>query len=53
MILIMFNCFIFKSHLIFYVYKNALHASVEKGNIEIVRLLLSNPNINVNKLTVN
>ena len=29
-------------------YKTALHMAVEKENIEIIELLLSNPNIDIN-----
>ena len=28
--------------------KTALHVAIEKGNIEIIRILLSNPKIDVN-----
>lgn len=36
----------------FFLNKTALHVAVEKGNIEIVELLLSNPNININILSI-
>lgn len=34
------------------IYKTALHIAIEKNNVEIVKLLISNKNINVNRITV-
>ena len=47
---------IFKSNiwieLIFYIYKTALYLAVEKENIEIIKLLLSNDKLDINILNI-
>ena len=44
----MFKKQIFKEFHYKMVYKTILHIAIEKANIEIVKLLLDNPNIDVN-----
>lgn len=38
----------FNAILFIFFYATPLHLAIEKGNIEIVRLLLSKPNLNIN-----
>lgn len=35
-----------------YVYYTALSVAIEKGNLEIIKLLLKHPNINVNSVMI-
>lgn len=46
----LFQCRFLKKNNFFY--KTALHTAIEKGNVEIANLLLSNKTINVNIKTI-
>ena len=41
-----------KFKIFFFNEKAALHIAVEKGNIELIKILLSNPNIDINLYTI-